>query len=64
MSSNAPQPRIDRETRNAFNELVLMEALSAMPVGGLLRVLKTIPSAVLEAAVAERQRKECNRLIS
>jgi len=62
MSSAAPQPRIDRETRNAFNELVLMEALSAMPVGGLLRVLKTIPQPVLEAAVADKQSNGCNRL--
>ena len=42
---------IDRETRNAFNELLIMEQLSRLPVGGLLRVLQTIPQAVLEVAL-------------
>ena len=64
MSIVARKDLIDRETRNAFNELVLMQALSAMPVGGLLRVLKTIPSAVLEAAVADLQQDSRNRLES
>ncbi len=50
MSTAARTPHIDRETRNAFNELLLMEQLSALPVGGLLRVLQTIPVAVLAAA--------------
>ena len=62
MSTATSTAHIDRETRNAFNELVLMDALSAMPVGGLLRVLKTIPSAVLEAAVADQQHEVRNRL--
>jgi hypothetical protein len=50
MSTASRLLHIDRETRNAFNELLLMEQLSTLPVGSLLRVLQTIPSAVLEAA--------------
>jgi hypothetical protein len=50
MSTASRLLHIDRETRNAFNELLLMEQLSALPVGSLLRVLQTIPSAVLAAA--------------
>ena len=50
METACPPLHIDRETRNAFNELLLMEQLSALPVGSLLRVLQTIPSAVLAAA--------------
>lgn len=53
---------IDRETRCAFNELALMEQLSQLPVGGVLRVLKTIPAAVLEAALADLRRERRNRL--
>ena len=50
MSTSSRLLHIDRETRNAFNELLLMEQLSALPVGSLLRVLQTIPPAVLAAA--------------
>lgn len=50
---------IDRETRNAFNELLLMQALSQLPVGGLLRVLKTIPGPVLEEALSAASRSPC-----
>lgn len=50
MSAASRLLHIDRETRNAFNELLLMEQLSALPVGSLLRVLQTIPYAVLAAA--------------
>jgi len=52
-------PGIDRETRNAFNELALMDQLSRLPVGGLLRVLQTIPLPVLEAAVSGASRSPC-----
>ena len=67
MSTAARTDLMDRETRNAFNELVLMQALSTMPVGGLLRVLKTIPPAVLkaaalEAAAADQRHDDRNRL--
>jgi hypothetical protein len=50
MSTASRLLHIDRETRNAFNELLLMEQLSALPVGSVLRVLQTRPSAVLAAA--------------
>ena len=50
MSTASRLLHIDRETRNAFNELLLMEQLSALPVGSLLRVLQTKPPAVLAAA--------------
>lgn len=53
MSSATPSIRLDRETRNAFNELVLMDELARLPVGGLLRVLQTIPGPVLEVALSE-----------
>lgn len=52
-------PCLDRETRNAFNELLLMEELSQLPVSGLLRVLKSIPEAVLEAALSGASRSPC-----
>lgn len=51
--------RLDRETRNAFNELLVMDGLSALPVGGLLRVLQTIPAPVLEAALSAASRSPC-----
>lgn len=50
MSAASRLLHIDRETRNAFNELLLMEQLSALPVGSLLRILQTIPPVVLAAA--------------
>ena len=56
MSSATPSIRLDRETRNAFNELVLMDELARLPVGGLLRVLQTIPGPVLEVALSEVSR--------
>jgi len=59
MSTAASLPHIDRETRNAFNELLAMEQLSKLPVGGLLRVLQTIPVTVLEAAVSGASRSPC-----
>lgn len=59
MSTAVSLPHIDRETRNAFNELLAMEQLSKLPVGGLLRVLQTIPVAVLEVAVSEASRSPC-----
>ena len=51
MSSVARQHHFDRETRNAFNELLVMEQLSKLPVGAVLRVLQTIPLPVLEVAL-------------
>ena len=59
MSITARKPHIDRETQNAFNELLLMDELANLPVGGLLRVLKTIPAAVLEVALSEASRSPC-----
>ena len=58
LSATGPH-RIDRETRNAFNELLLMDELSRLPVSGLLRVLQTIPPQVLQAAVSEASRSPC-----
>ena len=59
MSITARPPLIDRETHNAFNELLLIDGLSSLPIGGLLRVLKTIPATVLEAALSEASRSPC-----
>ena len=59
MSTASRLLHIDRETRNAFNELLLMEQLSALPVGSMLRVLQTIPVAVLEAALSGASRSPC-----
>ena len=59
MSTAARLPHIDRETHNAFNELLVMEQLSKLPVGGVLRVLQTIPVAVLEAALSGASRSLC-----
>ena len=50
-------PGIDFATRTAFAELVLMDQLSRLPVGSLLRVLKTIPDPVLEAALPPHHRR-------
>lgn len=55
MASAQGTTHIDCETRNAFNELLVMEQLSRMPVAGVLRVLKTIPVQVIAAALAERR---------
>ena len=59
MSASAHLHRIDRETQSAFNELLLIEELSRLPVGSLLRVLKTIPAGVLEVALSEASRSPC-----
>ena len=59
MSTASRLLHIDRETRNAFNELLMMEQLSALPVGSLLRILQTIPVAVLEVAVNGACRSPC-----
>ena len=59
MSITARTPGIDRETQNAFNELLLMDQLSQLPVGGLLRVLQTIPPQVLQAALSAASRNPC-----
>jgi hypothetical protein len=44
---------LDRETRNAFNELLALDRLAALPVSGLLRVLKSLPPQLLKAALEE-----------
>jgi hypothetical protein len=59
MPAAAHPGHFDRETRNAFNELLLMDQLSKLPVSGLLRVLQTIPAPVLEAAVSAVSRSPC-----
>lgn len=59
MTPVAATAHIDRETRNAFNELLLMDGLSKLPAGGLLRVLQTIPVQVLEAALTGASRSPC-----
>lgn len=56
MSIIARPPHIDRETQNAFNELLLIDGLSTLPVGSLLRVLQTIPAPVLQAALSGASR--------
>jgi hypothetical protein len=55
MSTGYRPAHIDWETRNAFNELLAMDRLSALPVASLLRVLKTLPQPLLEAALAKRE---------
>ena len=52
MPSAAPLPHIDRETRNAFNELLVMDQMSRMPVAAILRVLQTLPAPVLQIALS------------
>ena len=59
MTTVAATAHIDRETRNAFNELLLMDGLSKLPAGRLLRVLQTIPVQVLEVAISEASRSPC-----
>ena len=59
MTTVASTAHISRETRNAFNELLLMDGLSKLPAGGLLRVLQTIPVQVLEAALTGASRSPC-----
>lgn len=56
MTILAHHAHFDRETRNAFNELLVMDQISAMPVAAVLRVLKTIPAPVLEAALSAASR--------
>ena len=51
MSPSPQSTHIDRETRNAFNELLVIDRLSALPTASLLRVLKTLPAPLLEAAI-------------
>lgn len=59
MSTTARPPHIDRETQSAFNELLLIDELSTLPVGSLLRILQTIPGPVLEAALSGASRSPC-----
>jgi len=42
---------IDRETRNAFNELLALEQLAALPAEGLMRVLRSLPPSLLTTAL-------------
>lgn len=42
---------IDRQTRNAFNELLALEQLAALPAEGLMRVLRSLPPPLLTAAL-------------
>lgn len=59
MPAAACHRHIDRETRNAFNELLMMDQLAQLPVGSVLRVLQTIPVPVLEAALSASCRSPC-----
>lgn len=52
-------PSIDHETRNAFNELLVMDGLSQLPVGAILRVLQTLPVPVLAVAVSGALQSPC-----
>jgi len=59
MSATTRHAHFDRETRNAFNELLVMDQMSRMPVASILRLLQTIPAPVLEAALSAASRSPC-----
>lgn len=52
---HSPRP-MEPELRNAFHELMAMHDLARLTEAGLLRVLKTIPPALLWRALAEARR--------
>ncbi|MFO1133077.1 MAG: hypothetical protein U1E16_13825 [Hyphomicrobiales bacterium] len=53
MSPTPFTSHLDLEIRNAFNELLALDRLAALPVAGLLRVLKSLPPPLLKAALKD-----------